>query len=264
MLPLAGENFPKTTDELTAALRKGFEARGVTPKEIVAEGAEFPKLSALTVDLTGGQATRESRANASTAGNAGMLEVARLALFGEPVYFEKTPLEARIEASDVKLRFAGDAANGTLVPESAAAGTVSVRITVEALEALLLSVASQAASKQGVDVKQTKLTLTQDGPRAVSFRAEVTAKVFIMSAALALTGKLEIDDEFNARVSGLELGGDPMVTNLAGSFLRPRLQQLEGRSFPLLAFSPGGLKLRDIELSVTPALSVKALFGTEA
>jgi hypothetical protein len=121
-----------------------------------------------------------------------------------------------------------------------------------------------AAAKQGADVKKTKLMLKQDGPRTVSFRAEVTAKVFIMSATLALTGKLEIDDDFYARVSGLALDGDAMVTNLAGSFLRPRLEKLEGSVFPLLAFLPAGLMLRDIEVSVAPALHVQARFGSDA
>jgi len=81
---------------------------------------------------------------------------------------------------------------------------------------------------------------------------------------LALTGRLEIDDDFNARLSSLGLGGDAMVTNLAGSFLRPRLQQLEGRVFPLFAFLPAGLQLRDIQVAVAPALQVQARFGSDA
>jgi hypothetical protein len=42
------------------------------------------------------------------------------------------------------------------------------------------------------------------------------------------------------------------------------LQELEGRTFHLLAFSPGGLKLRDLQLSVSPALHLQAKFGSEA
>jgi len=262
MLPLAGETIPTNADELAAALQRGFESHGLVPHKIMAEGKTYPALARLSVDLTGAETTRESRpptvpANADDP----VLEIAHLELFGEPLYFEKTPLEVRVEGDQVKVRVAGDPQNASLVPESAATGTVSVKVAKEALEALLKSVVSELAAKQGLEVKKTKLDLTQEGARSVVFRAEVTAKVFIMNATLALTGRLDIDDAFNARLSGLGLDGDSMVVNLAGSYLRPRLQELEGRVFPLLAFSPGGLKLRNIELAVTPALQLRARFG---
>jgi len=266
MLPLAGESFPTTADELAAALQSGFETRGLVPHQITIEGKEYPELTQVSVDLTGGKITRENRPvdTAAKTGASSFLEIAQLELFGEPVYFEQTALEIRVEAEQVKMRVAGHPGNGSLMLESAAAGKISVKITHEALEDLLRSLVSGAAAKQGLEVKETKLDLEQDGARGVAFRAEVTAKVFIMNATLALTGRLDIDDAFNARLSALALDGDSMVVNLAGSFLRPRLQALEGRVFPLLAFSPGGLKLRDIELSVSPSLQVHARFGGPA
>jgi hypothetical protein len=261
MIPIVADSIPASTDALAAALRRGFESRGLTPREITALGSNYPELASLSIDLTDAHFTRESRTTVAEGNDGNPLQIARFALFGEPVYFERTPLAVRIEAEDVQMRVTGEAQNGSLKLETATAGTVAVQVTLEALEALLQSVASEAAAQKGIEVKKTKLTLTQEGPRAVSFRAEVTAKVFIMSASLALTGRLEIDDAFNARLSALALDGDAMVTNLAGSFLRPRLQELEGKVFPLLALSPGGLKLRDIEVSVTPDLQLRARFG---
>jgi hypothetical protein len=260
MLPISADTFPKTTDELTAALRGGFESKALTPRTIDAEGG-YPQLTKLSIDITNAQVSRENRLGAVDGPKSDAVEIGHFALFGEPVYFEKTALEARLEADAVKMLTTGEPKNGSLVLESAKGGTVSVKVEIEAMENLLQSFAAEAASKQGVDVKKTKLTLTQEGPRAISFRAEVTAKVFIMSATLALTGRLEIDDEFNARLSSLGLDGDAMVTNLAGGFLKPRLEQLEGKTIPLFAFLPGGIKLRDIQVSVAPALHVQARFG---
>jgi len=261
MLPLLADTAPASTDELIAALRRGFESHGLTPREIVGKGADFPQLASLSVDLTGSEITKENLPAAVSDAGAQAIFVADFELFGEPLQVMKAPLNIRISAEKVRMTLAGAPPVGSLKLESAAAGTVSVQTTVEALEELLLSVVSQAAEKQGVTVKETKLTLHQEGPCAITFRAEVTAKVFIMSATLALTGRLDIDEAFNARLSSLGLDGDPMVTSLAGGFLRPRLQQLEGRAFPLLAFSPGGMKLRDIEMSVTPDLRLQAQFG---
>jgi len=264
MLPLTGETLPTTANQLAAALERGFQLHGLNPRKVTVAG-DYPKLTELTVDLTNGQVSRWSRPAPATLRGAGdSVEVAHFALFGEPIYFEKVPAEIRLEAEDARLRISGEPVTASLVPESATAGTVSVKIAREALEALLLSIVSQLAAKQGVEVKNVKLDLTQEGARRVSFRAEVAAKVFIMNASLALTGRLDVDDAFNAKISGLDLDGDSMVVNLAGSFLRPRLQELEGRTFPLLAFSPGGLKLRDLQLSVSPALHLQAKFGSEA
>ncbi|MEI9894389.1 MAG: hypothetical protein WDN28_11030 [Chthoniobacter sp.] len=261
MLPISGETFPVTAEELAAALERGFGAGGIASPTITAEGP-YPQLAKLSIDLTGAQLTRDDRLRSFGGASAGTVTVGHFEMFGEPLYFEKAPVAAWLVGESVQMRITGEPLVGSLVLESAVGGKVSVEVTIQALESLLQSVAAEAATKQGIEVKKTKLTLQQEGPRAVSFRAEVTAKVFIMSAALALTGRLEIDDEFNARLSALGLDGDAMVTNLAGSFLRPRLQQLEGRVFPLFAFLPAGLNLRDIQVSVAPALHVQAQFGS--
>ncbi len=150
---------------------------------------------------------------------------------------------------------------GWLEPVSATSGNVSVEATREALESFLHSFAVGAAKKQGFEVKKTRLDCTQEGPRAVSFRAEGTAKVFVMSASLALTGKLAIDDELNAKLSNLALDGDGMILKLAGSYAKPHLDKLEGRAFPLMAFTAGGLRLHDVELTAGNSLRVQAKFG---
>jgi hypothetical protein len=233
----------------------------LAPRGIIGEGPAFPQIEKLSIDLTGSHVAKENLPATVPGDGTQTISVDDFELFGEPIYFLEAPLNVRIEASKVQMAVAGTPQEGSLKLESAGAGTVSVQTTVEALEALLMSVVSEAAEKQGVAVKETKLTLNQEGPCAIAFKAEVTAKVFIMSATLAVIGRLDIDEAFNARLSGLELEGDPMVTGLAGSFLRPRLQQLEGRVIPLLAFSPGGMKLRNIQVSVKPDLRLHAEFG---
>jgi hypothetical protein len=261
MLPLVAETHPTSTDELVAALRQGFESHGLTPRGIIGEGAAFPQMDKLSIDLTGSHVAKDKLPSAIPGDGAQTVSADDFELFAEPIYLLGAPVSVRVAASKVQMTIAGTPKDGSLKLENAAAGTVSVQTTVESLEGLLLSVVSELAEKQGVTVKETKLTLNQEGPRAIAFKAEVTAKIFIMSATLALTGRLDVDDAFNARLSGLGLDGDAMVTNLAGSFLKPRLQQLEGKVIPLLAFSPGGMKLRNIQVSVKPDLQLHAEFG---
>ncbi len=262
MLPLSAEATPTTPTELTEALRRGLQEQGLNPQAIDARGDALSGVETLRIDLTGTQFTRAFRSPRAEAAGNNAVEIAQFDLLGAPVYFEKAPLEVRLTAAGVKAGMDVMDGHGALVLKSATSGTVSVEASREALETFLNSLAVEAAAKQGFEVRKTRLTFTQESPRAVAFRAEVTAKVFVMTAALALTGRLVIDDELNARISNLALDGDGMILKLAGSFAKPHLDRIEGRVFPLLAFTPGGLRLRDVELTAGERLLVRAQFGT--
>ncbi len=258
MLPLLAESPPTTISELTDALTRGLQEHGIGAREIAAEGAAFPAIDLLRIDLTEAQLTRDFRPPQPSGSSGLSIEIAQFELIGAPIYFEKAALELRFAAERVKSRMEMIDRSGCLALESAAGGMISVEVARETLEALLHTLAVEAAAKQGLEVKKTNLNFTQEGPGAVAFRAEVTAKVFVMSATLALTGRVAIDDQLQARISDLSLNGDGMVLKLAGSYARPYLDRLEGRVFPLLAFTPGGLQLRNIELTAAATLRVRA------
>ena len=261
MLPLAAEKFPTTPDELAAALTGGFAARGVAVQSLCADGSALGALTTLRVELTGARFARGFRVSGTPVAETAPVMAERLEVTGAPLDFEGTPLEVRVEAERAELRFAGQPADGALVLVNAAGGFVSLAVAHGALEALLHRLATRAAEKQGVEIKKTKLELTARGPRALSFRCEVTAKMFVMSADLSLSGNLDVDEQLNARVSGLTLGGDAMITKLAAGFVRPQLDKLEGRVIPLLALAPGELKLRDVEIATRDGLEIRAKFG---
>ena len=260
MLPLAAEKFPVTPDELAAAVTAGFAARGVEVESLRAEGAALSELAVLTVGLTGARFTRGFRISSKPVTDAAAVLIERLEITGAPLEFEGTPLSVRVEAERAELRFAGEPGDGALVLAGAASGSVVLAVAQSALENLLHRLAKDAAEKQGVEVKKTTLELTARGPRALAFRCAVTAKMFVLSADLSLSGNLDVDDQLNARVSGLTLGGDAMITKLAAGFVRPQLDKLEGRVIPLLAMAPGGLQLRDVEISTREGLEVRAKF----
>jgi hypothetical protein len=261
MLPLAAGAFPTTAAELSHAIERGLAAHGVTARRVRVEGDAIRALREVGVDLTGGRLARDFRVVTSASESLSEVGVQRLEIRGTPVMFENTPLELRIDADHARMGFAGSPQDGALLLTNAQNGTVSVSITHAALESLLHALASSAAGKQGVEIKRTRVEFTARGPRALSFCATVTAKVFVMSADLSISGDVDIDDQLNARLSHLALGGDPMITKLAGTFIRPYLEKLDGRVVPLLAFSPGEMKLRDVELAVHDGLEVRAGFG---
>ncbi len=260
MLPLAAEKFPATPDELAAALTAGLAARALAA-EVEVKGPALEALGTLRVGLTGVRFTRGFRVATTPAEDATTVRAERVEIVGAPLDFEGTPLTVRVEAEGAEFHFVGTPADGALAMANAARGSIALTVGHAALEALLHQLAKSAAEKQGLEVKKTTLELTARGPRALAFRCAVTAKMFVMSADLALSGELAVDGQLNARVSGLTLGGDAMITKLAAGFIRPHLDKLEGRVFPLLALAPAGLPLRDVEIATHDGLEIRAKFG---
>ena len=261
MLPLAGPGFPASLETLIAALRGGFAGRGISVRDIRADG-EWPRLAELTIDLSGAQLSRATRpARANTEPQSGVT-IARLAIKAAPFYFETTPLHLDFRAQDAGCGFArDDAQDPVLQLTGAGGGSVVVEAQRADLEAALKTLAAEALAKQGADVKSARLELTDRGPRSLGFRAEVTAKAFVMTARVNVTGRLDVDDELNLRVRDLATGGDGMIASLAGGFLRPRFAEIEKRAIPLAAFSFAGVKLHSVRISGGESLRIEAQFG---
>jgi hypothetical protein len=264
MLPLAGSSLPDSTDSLTQALRDGLAQHAIGAREIVASGP-WPKLDSLRLDFTGLALTRAQRLPGAKTPDAASVRVADFALIAAPLRFENAPIELSLCAKQAAFGFSESADGSRMFAlTDAAHGDLALEVRREALETFLHGLAVEAASEHGVDVKKTRIELTARGPRELSFRAEVTAKMFIVTAAVTLSGELAVDDQLDARLSNLRFGGEGMIANAAGGFVRPHLEKLEGRSFPLMAFSLGSIKLRDLQLFGGDSLRLTAQFGSDS
>jgi len=180
-----------------------------------------------------------------------------------PAELESTPIHVSLQAEDAAFEFAPASSGGqALMIRRAAHGEVTVELARAALEQLVHTLAVEAAGQHGVEVKSTKMSLSARGPRAVSVTADVTAKMFIATATVTLSGDVDLDEQLNARISNLRFTGEGMVANLAGGFIRPQLAKLEGSSFPLMSFALGEISLRDVQLQAGDTLRLSAQFGS--
>lgn len=263
MLPLAGEKFPASTAELTESLHGGLAARGFATARVQVESVVWPAIELLTIDLSRSRITRNVRLPEAAISGAEELKVARVEIVGAPIYFEGTPVRLRLQAEGVTFGGAQSAESELLLAlRLAAHGDVEVEIAKSDLEAMLHRVATTVAGGHGVDVKKTTLEFTAHNSRLLAVRAEVTAKMFVMSAGVKLTGEVSVDDALHARLSHLRVSADGMVGTMVNTVARPFLEKWENREIPLLAFSLGGLKLRDIAVRGGDALHLAAQFGT--
>jgi hypothetical protein len=262
MLPLAGSQFPTSHDALSEAIVRGLAQYHVSARGVRAEGGDWPLIERLTVDVTGGRVTRDLRLPRGGGVSEGEIRISRIAVEGRPFFFETAPLQLSVTATNAALglvRAEGGVLLLTLL--RATDGMITIATQRSDLEALVHALITPIAAEQGVDIKGARLTLRSRGPRTLDFQVEVTAKMFVMTARATVSGKLEVDDQFNARVSELACAGQGMLATAATAFLRPHLAQIERRTFPLLALPLGEIKLRDISIAAEETVQLTARFA---
>ncbi|HET6249297.1 MAG TPA: hypothetical protein VFE47_16495 [Tepidisphaeraceae bacterium] len=276
MFQLGGSNFPKTREELVAAVTEGVRAILTLPptKAVVtiepstgtSTGAgSDPNFARVSIDLTaarfmGDRLPPEPKGTGKTqpAGIATRFEIA-----GHPLYVRDAAVDLALTAGDARFNYDRDAAGRPiLVLADAKNGTVAVRIRKNDLDALVLTAAREGAKQQGVQILEAQLALTQVNDRSVSADVRVKAKKMFMTATLNLRGKLAIDDALNARISGLSVSGEGVLGEMASAGIRPHVQALDGRTFPLTALPLGDVRIRDVRVQVGDTLIVTANFGS--
>jgi hypothetical protein len=245
--------IPHDTASLHAALAKALAPLGLAAAAVQIEG-EFPSLAALRVDLTGGRFHRGLRIERGA-------EEAREAFFARevqvnaaPAYVEALPFTLALRGSDAVFALAGPA----LSLSRCGAGTLEIFVKHADLESALTSVAREAAEKKGAELKSVRVELEADGPRSLHLRAVAVAKAMFFTATLNITGRVDVNEEMEVRLSGLGCAGDGMIANLAAGAIRPRLAELESRTLPLRKFVPN---LRTLVLDADDGLRIRAEFG---
>ncbi|MEO7319009.1 MAG: hypothetical protein ABIZ56_08480 [Chthoniobacteraceae bacterium] len=261
MLPLAGPQFPDSLEGLITALRSGFGNRGISARDVRATG-EWPRIAELSIDLTDAQFSRAMDLPKSATESQPGVSVESLTISAAPFFFEKTPAHLDLRATKAECGFARDAMGEAFLKLlRTEGGSISIEAQRADLESTLRNFAESFLAKQGAQVKSAHLELIDRGPRSLGFRAEITAKAFVMTARVAVTGQLDLDDQLNLRVRDLATSGDGMIANLASGFLRPRFAEIEKRTIPLAAYSFAGVTLHGARLSGGNSLRIDAQFG---
>ncbi|HEX8339805.1 MAG TPA: hypothetical protein VF624_02745 [Tepidisphaeraceae bacterium] len=270
MFPLAGKAFPKTDRELTDAIRGALLDVFTLSKSdnaVAASGGAFPELKKLTIDLDGARvsATEPPPKPTPTGKRTPGISVGQLEVSGQPIHYEKAKVNLHLKAKNVQLDFAKDkAGHPMLVLTDAAEGQAEAKIAADDLRAIVLAVAAAGAKEHGVTIQDVEIQLTSEGKRSVAAVVRVTARKSIVKGVVRLTGRADVDDALNATVSDLSCQGEGMIGKMAAGFLAGKLEEFNGRQFPLMTFSLGDVKLRDLKVDAKNGLQVTAKFGSKA
>jgi hypothetical protein len=265
MFPLSGKTFPTSNQELIQAMQGALAQLLELPagrSPVVIRGGAFPAIAEVTIDLSGARLRDAvAPARAASQGKPG-ITVGRLEVIARPIYYQQSRADFSMTAGELALDFARSAeGDAMLVLRDAGQGEVRASIAKADLQAALLSAASEAAKQQGVTIQDLQLDLHTAGPRSLSVEARVKAKKMFMSGTIVVRGKADVDDNLVATLSDLSCRGEGVVGTMAASFIQDHLKKVQGRTFPLMAFSLGEVTLRNLEISAGDQIAIAASFG---
>lgn len=265
MFPLQTNSLPSNAAALREALEKSLR-RVVRPAGpmVTVEEKHYPELATIRVSLDGANAGERPLPRPSPA--VGVVEpglrVAHFEISGRPILVQQAKVELSCTARDVRLGQGRDKeGNLLLVLQDAAQGRVEVAVALADLEALVLAGAKAEAGKQGVTVEHVRIELRSRSERMLDAIVEVRAKKLFLSAVVRISGSVAIDEQMNARFSGLECAGEGALGTLACGFIAPHLARFNRRRFSLMALPLGEIKLRDVRIAAGRELRVTAKFG---
>jgi len=267
MFPLRARSLPPDAQALRDALEESLSQLVTRPgQEMVAvEDRDYPELAAIRISLHEAQlGDRPPNRPPPVAGAIEpALQVEHFELTGRPVRIQGAAIELSCVASDVQIGQAPDRdGNLVLLLRKATNGTLKAAVSVADLQDLVRSGASAAARKQGIILENLRLRLEAQTERSLDLEVRIRARKLFLSTEVRITGRVAVDENLNAQLSGLQCFAEGTLGTLACGFLTPHLQRFNNREFSLAALPLGELQLHDVRIAVGDQLRVTAQFGS--
>jgi hypothetical protein len=267
MFPLNTAIFPANGADLTRLLNESLSKLFVVDADPVSIREEsYPHLQKLSISLDCARLRANPPLPPVIIGETSRaLEIDELDLIASPLSVDTAAVNLSLSAHEVRLGQGKDAGGQiVLCLESAAQGHIEISLPQSDLETLIATLARNQAGKQGITIDRGQLKLTQKDPHSLAAEVRLRARKLFLSASIRVTGRLDLDDELRLKISDLNCTGDGGIASLACGILKPYLQKIDGREFPLMSLPLGEIRLRDVQLNVGDQLRVTAEFGSAA
>jgi hypothetical protein len=264
MFLLNATTLPTTAADLARSISESLRSVfSLAEDPVEVRDLAYPHLAAIEVSLDGGKLPRRPPALPSLATEPGpALTVGSFKAAGRGLSVGPAAVDFALTATGVELYQAKERGGQVvLLLHKAAQGCVEASVSKSDLEALIAEVAKSTAETHGVSIDSVELSLRSQSPRSLAAEVRLRAKKLFVSASLQVTGQLDLDEALNARISGLDCVGEGVIGSVACGVLKPHLETLDGREFPLMSLPLGEVRLRDVRLAVGDKLSVTAEFG---
>jgi hypothetical protein len=265
MFPLKTNTVPANADDLAWRLNESLrDLFNLNRDPVELRAVSYPHLASLVVSLDGAQLRPQPSSLPSFTGKpAPAVTIDSLIVNGSRLSVGPASIDFALTAQGVILHHVADReGHVVLLLHRATEGAVEISASLADLEALIGEVAKTEAGKHGVTIDGVQLSLRSKSPGSLAAEVRLRAKKLFISTSLRVTGRLDLDEELNARISGLDCAGEGAIAGVACGVLKPHLQKLEGREFPLMSLPLGEVRLRDVRIGLGDKLSITAEFGS--
>jgi hypothetical protein len=270
--PLVGDALPPTREALVASLTTGYRHRvdpspdAVAPL-VVAVGEDYPNLDSLVMDLSGARIKPGFRPSSfKAAARLGeSLRVKHLEYVALPLRYSDGNTNLRIVAHDVTLNLLrGRGETAALVMTEARDGRVDFHVPVRDLERMLVASARTGGAKAGYRISDVSLKLSSDHSHSLACELTVGGWWLLLPTSFKLTGRVDIDDAYNARLSNVGCTGTDVGGALVAGFIDNAVRKYDGRVMPLARFPGGKIRIRDLRIDLDDSLRIFAAFGSSS
>lgn len=257
--------FPSSAADLERMLNESLQRLfSVKADPVSIGGVSFPHLDEVRISLDRARLRSDPPPPpAISKETSPALQIVRLSL--SALAFQAGPLtiDLALSARNVRLAQGRDSDNQIILSlERVADGTMEISMAQTELETLIAELAQKQAGKQGVTIEAVQLKLRQESAHSLAVEVHLRGKKLFLSASIRVTGQLDLDDQLNLKVFGLNCEGDGGIATLACGILKPYLQKIDGREFPLNSLPLGKIRLHDVRLTAGEKLSLTAEFGS--
>jgi hypothetical protein len=262
-LPIEGQKQLKSATDLLAGLTQGYRSRLELPKDhdAITVSGDFPHLDLLRIDLTNATLKQDFRPKQFKKPSAPKATVytKQFEYIAQPIRYHDGPMEMLIQARDAELSVIRDGEKTSLVITSAAEGSFEFSMKVADIKPMLMAGAKEH-STGGFSVRDVIFDAKSDNPRSLAVNLTVQATWLFVPADFHLTGRVDIDDNFNVRLSGLRCEGENLGGVLLAGFIDEQMQKHNGKVMPLAAWPGNKLHLSAAHIEIDDHIRIKGGF----
>jgi hypothetical protein len=229
------------------------------------EQAAFPSIGKVRVNLSDARFRTAARSDGEIKLNnrvERVVQIGKLEVQADPFLVRDAKWHMNLDVHNARMLMERDeTGRPVMLLEDASAGTITMEVRVADIERLMLQDAREGLARFGVDVDDVDLNVVAETPRSVQVELHLAMEVALVPAGITFKGHIAVDDQMNAKVTGMSVEGDDILGPLIAEFMRPQIVKHNNETRPLVSFPSPQMKLKDVRFRTGESLRMEAAFG---
>jgi len=230
---------------------------------VAAEGGQFPDLELLRVDVSNGtvKPTYAPKQFKTASSVEPGISARRFEYLADPLSYQGSSTRWRVAADEARLGLLRDPKTGqrTLVITDASRGEMTFSVSLDDLRNMLLAGAKTHA-QGGFSLRDVHFSVAAQ-KRSIRGDAKVEAFWLFIPTTFRVSGRADIDEQFNVRFSELSCSGEDVGGVLVSGFINAAMKKYDGKIMPLAVWPGNRIVITDVDLRSDEGLHMHAEFA---